>query len=373
MKMPGYGGEKLSRWLACALANGRAVCYIHSNNLEGGGGMKTLKEIAGAAGVSVTTVSNVINGNHKRVSRETVARIQALIDASGYIPNQAARSLAQRGSRFVAVVIQAGENENALAQPYLATYVGALTVNLYHNGYYPLIRFTEDFHTMESDLKGWNVAGAVFNGTFTRMLQQMGSLSTVPCVFTDCYFDLPGVNHVGVDDDAGGRLAGEYLRRMGHRRAGFIGNALPDSELDQHRLESFREGLGPDGVVRDEWILPKGDPLSQGARLDAMLRAPERPTAFFCSADRIAVELMRVLAGLGWRVPEDVSVIGFDDLPMARLSTPQLTTLAQDIDLKARMAVDMLVRHIRDRSLPPERAALGVTLVERESVARIDE
>ena len=165
--------------------------------------MKTLKEIAQAAGVSTATVSNVINGNHNRVSADTVERIQAIIQASGYVPNQAARSLAHRESHVIAVIVQAHEGENIFRNPYTAEYVGALTVELYRNGYYPLIRFTDDFQAVESDLRGWNVAGAIFNGSFSRHLQRIHALPPIPTVFTDCYFRIPGINHVGVDDETG--------------------------------------------------------------------------------------------------------------------------------------------------------------------------
>ena len=335
--------------------------------------MATLKEIARAAGVSTTTVSNVINGNHKRVSGETVAQIQALIRESGYVPNQAARSLAQRESRFIAIIVQANPEENIFLNPYNAAYVGALTINLYKKGYYPLIRFTEDFHTVEQDIQGWNVAGALFNGSFNRHLRHIESMSSVPCVFTDCYFDLPGVNHVQLDDHAGGRIAGEYLCRMGHSRVAFIANALEDSDVDCRRLVGLREAMGAQGLtVPDQWVLPSADLGSQRERLEALLRTPEGPTAWFCSADKIAVHLIDFMRSLGLRVPEDASVLGFDDLPMAAVAVPKLTTIAQDIDQKAMLSVDMLVRHIKNKALSPERVILGVSLVERESVKKID-
>ena len=219
--------------------------------------MKTLKEIAQAAGVSMATVSNVINGNHNRVSADTVERIQAIIQASGYVPNQAARSLAHRESHVIAVIVQAHEGENIFRNPYTAEYVGALTVELYRNGYYPLIRFTDDFQAVESDLRGWNVAGAIFNGSFSRHLQRIHALPPIPTVFTDCYFRIPGINHVGVDDETGGQMAGEYLGKMGHRRVAFVANYLEDSEVDQHRLHGFRQGLERCGVtIPDENVFP---------------------------------------------------------------------------------------------------------------------
>ena len=334
--------------------------------------MTTLKEIAQAAGVSMTTVSNVINGKLNRVSADTVERIQALISQSGYVPNQAARSLAQRESRVVAIIVQANENENIFRNPYAAEYVGALTVELHRSGYYPLIRFSDDYRDVEADLRGWNVAGAIFSGTFSRHLQSIHSLKTVPTVLTDCYFRLPGVNHVGVDDDAGGQMAGDYLARMGHRRVALVTNNLQDSEVDQHRLAGFRAGLAAHGITLEErCVFPQPIGPESIGQLTSLLRSPDGPTAIFCTADRIAAQLMQLLSAEGFRVPEDVSVLGFDNLPMAEITHPPLTTLAQDIDQKAHLVVDMLLRHIRQDTLAPERTLLGVWLIERQSVRRV--
>lgn len=334
--------------------------------------MKTLKEIAQAAGVSTATVSNVINGNHNRVSADTVERIQAIIQASGYVPNQAARSLAHRESHVIAVIVQAHEGENIFRNPYTAEYVGALTVELYRNGYYPLIRFTDDFQAVESDLRGWNVAGAIFNGSFSRHLQRIHALPPIPTVFTDCYFRIPGINHVGVDDEAGGQMAGEYLGKMGHRRVAFVANYLEDSEVDQHRLHGFRQGLERCGVtIPDENVFPTPQTAIDDALLAAVLNRENAPTAFFCTSDRVAVQLMQTLHRMRIRIPEQVSVLGFDNLPISEIAYPPLTTLAQDITQKAFLVVDMLVRHIRQKTIPPEHTLLGVWLVERDSVRKM--
>ena len=335
--------------------------------------MTTLKEIARAAGVSTTTVSNVINGNYGRVSAETIETVQRLIRESGYTPNQYARSLVHRGSRIVAVVVQADEGENVLLNPYHAAYVGALTVELYKHGYYPLLRFADDFHALDRDIRGWNVAGTLFSGSYNQFLDQVkSSIDSIPTVFTDCYFDLASVNYVGLDDTEGGRVGGDYLISMGHRRLGFIATNLENSEVDQQRLVGLKQSLTAHGLTIDEsCIVPEGDLSAYRDQLADVLLRPDGPTAFFCCSDKIAIYLIQFVTGLGKRVPEDVSVLGFDDLPMASMTVPRLTTLAQDIPKKAAMSVDMLVRHIEDRALPPERASLGVTIVERDSVARI--
>ena len=335
--------------------------------------MSTLKEIAKAAGVSTTTVSNVINGNYRRVSAETVETVQRLIRETGYTPNQYARSLAHRGSRIVAVVVQADDGENVLLNPYHSIYVGSLTLELYKHGYYPLLRFANDFHTLDQDIRGWNVAGTLFSGSYSQFLEQVkSSIDSIPTVFTDCYFDLNTVNYVSLDDAEGGRVGGDYLVGMGHRRLGFIATNLINSEVDQQRLVGLRESLASHGLtIDDAWILPDGDLSVHHDQLADILLRPDGPTAFFCCSDKIAIYLIQFVTELGKRVPEDISVLGFDDLPLAAMAVPRLTTIAQDVAKKAEIAVDMLVRHIEDRTLPPERATLGVTIVERDSVARI--
>lgn len=334
--------------------------------------MITLKEIAQEAGVSMTTVSNVINGNTGRVSAATIERIQEIIRRSGYVPNQAARSLAQRESHIVAIIAQCPEGENMFRNPYMAEFIGDVTIELQRRGYYPLLRFTDDYRDVERNLLGWNVAGAVLCGAFDRNLQHIKGLSSVPAVLTDSYFPIPSMNYVCVDDLAGGRIAAQYLLKMGHKRLAFIGNCIEESSVDQLRLQGFTEELTANGVsLEPRNVLTVPAPERQDAMLHALLDRPDAPTALFCTADRVAAQLMLLLAGQGRRVPQDVSVMGFDDLPLARMTQPPLTTLGQDVAGKARATVEMLVRHIRDKSAPAERIQQEVWLVERGTVQRI--
>lgn len=334
--------------------------------------MITLKEIAQEAGVSMTTVSNVINGNTGRVSEATIERIQEIIRRSGYVPNQAARSLAQRESHIVAIIAQCPEGENMFRNPYMAEFIGDVTIELQRRGYYPLLRFTDDYRDVERNLLGWNVAGAVLCGAFDRNLQHIKGLSSVPAVLTDSYFPIPSMNYVCVDDLAGGRIAAQYLLKMGHRHLAFIGNCIEESSVDQLRLQGFTEELTANGVsLEPRNVLTVPAPERQDAMLHALLDRPDAPTALFCTADRVAAQLMLLLAGQGRHVPQDVSVMGFDDLPLARMTQPPLTTLGQDVAGKARATVEMLVRHIRDKSAPAERIQQDVWLVERGTVRRI--
>ena len=151
-----------------------------------------------------------------------------------------------------------------------------------------------------------------------------------------------------------------------------VTNNLQDSEVDQHRLAGFRAGLAAHGITLEErCVFPQPIGPESIGQLTSLLRSPDGPTAIFCTADRIAAQLMQLLSAEGFRVPEDVSVLGFDNLPMAQITHPPLTTLAQDIDQKAHLVVDMLLRHIRQETLAPERTLLGGWLVDRQSVRRV--
>ncbi len=333
----------------------------------------TLKEIAREAGVSMTTVSNVINGNAGRVSAATIERIEEIIRRSGYVPNQAARSLAQRESHIVAIIAQGHEGENMFRNPYMAEFIGDVTIELQRQGYFPLLRFTDDYRDVERDLLGWNVAGAVLCGAFDRNLQYIKGLSSVPAVLTDTYFPIPDMNYVCVDDLTGGRIAAQYLTDMGHVRLAFIGNSVEESGVDQLRLQGFSEELARRSLsLSPENVLTLPEPEHQEAMLRALLDHPAAPTALFCTADRIAAQIIHVLRRQGRSVPQDVSVMGFDDLPLAGMTQPPLTTLGQDIAGKARAAVDILVRHICDKTAPAECIQQDVWLVERSSVRRIE-
>jgi len=123
--------------------------------------------------------------------------------------------------------------------------------------------------------------------------------------------------------------------------------------------------------VPDAWIVPSWNLEAQRDCFAAIFGAAERPTAFFCSADFSAAGLIKMAGEFGLRTPEDLSVVGFDNTPLGQLTSPTLTTVAQDANEKAKRTVDMLLRHIEDRSLPPEHEVFGVRLVERESVRRI--
>ena len=335
--------------------------------------MVTLKDIAREAGVSVMTVSNVVNGNLSKVSKENAQRIREIIERRGYVPNASARSLAKNRANIIAIILRGAENENTLENPHNAALVGTIIQKIQKRGYYTMVNMMKCREDITQSLRTWNVDGAVFLGMFDDEIEEMCAASDIPMVFIDSYSSVRQLSNVGIDDYKGGRLAARHLIACGHRSIGFVSPPVLRTGVVQHRFAGFCDELEQHGIsfrsehqfVLESDVRPE-DTMELGRRL-AQLR--EKFSAVFVTSDQIASYLIQGMRSTGIRIPDDMSIIGFDDLMICRQMTPQLTTIAQDLEEKARLSVDILFRRLSAPAAPAESLVLDVTLVERESVA----
>lgn len=326
--------------------------------------MITLKDIAEKAGVSVMTVSRVINGHYSKVSKEKTEIIQNLIQENGYVVNSNARSLSSKSSKIIAVLLQG--KEGMLKDPYSSAMVNGIIENVQAHDYYLMIHYVENYEDITKRLRSWNVEGAIFLGTFDENMRKIQEDNKIPLIFTDSYSSLRQITNVGIDDYKGGVLAARYFIERGHQDFAFAGYSPNDSILVKHRLEGFRNTL-----VECGYVLPSEHILNlntQSNAAETICKFKKPVTAIFVTADMAAVTLIDQLEQMGYQVPRDYSVIGFDDLSISRYTTPKLTTIFQDIDLKAKTACDILFRHIEDNNMPMENVCLDVKLIERQSV-----
>lgn len=329
--------------------------------------MVTLKDIAAEAGVSVMTVSRVVNGQLSKVSDANIQKIQKIIENRGYVPSQSARSLSSRSSKIIAIVAQ-GDGD-ILEYPYNASMIGQIGSLIQKHGYSPMLYFASEYQGITKKLHAWNVDGAIFLGTFDENLEKIQSDNKIPLIFTDCYSPIRQITNVGLDDFKGGVMAARYLLKKGHTNLAFVGSSTDISGVVRQRLKGFASVCTEAGYrLSAEQVLPDAPTLPA---LKTLCSGSHPVTAFFASADRLAITLMRQLHELGFRVPQDCSIIGFDDLPTSSYITPSLTTIRQDIHLKAETAVDLLFRHIANAKAPAENIILDVQLIERESVSSL--
>lgn len=333
----------------------------------------TIKQIAELAGVSVASVSNVINGNYHKVSDETRRNIERIIREAGYKPNAVARSLATQQSRIISLVIpNIGNYFTFNANPYYADLIAEIEKYVRAHDYCLMIRCVERCRDIVPLLSSWNVDGALFAGVSAEEIREVRQNLPCPAVYIDSYCTDEGVVCIGIDDYRGGYLSANHLLNCGHRKIAFAAPQFGAEGVIWERFCGFRDACAAHGVTltpEDIFAVDTVESNSIIAGNDIAL-SDRQFTAVGVMSDLSACGIIQGLRQCGRRVPEDVSVIGFDNLSLCTLSTPKLTTISQDIEAKARRAGDLLFRMMADKQ---ESLTLfekiAVKLVERDSVA----
>ncbi|MGW1044293.1 LacI family DNA-binding transcriptional regulator [Streptomyces sp. NPDC002547] len=333
----------------------------------------TLEAVAARAGVSRATVSRVVNGG-EGVREPLVERVLRAVEELGYVPNQAARSLVTKRHDAVAVVIAEPETR-VFADPFFALQLRGISKELTAHDSQLVLLLTEgraDHARVGRYLAGGHVDGAlVFSLHLDDPLPELVQRAGVPTVFGGRPDWGEGNRSVYVDSDnrGGAREAVRYLVGLGRRRVGHITGAL-DQTSAVDRLDGFRDVM----VDADPRLIAEGDFTPAGGERAMRLLLERCPDldAVFAANDLAASGALRVLRAQGRRVPEDIAVVGFDDmLPVAEQTDPPLTTIRQDIEEMGRLMARLLLRALdrRGTSLDdgPSGVVLPTTLVRRAS------
>jgi LacI family transcriptional regulator len=314
----------------------------------------TIRDVARRAGVSTATVSRVISGAATARPR-TRARVVAAAEELGYRPSAIARSLKLRTTRTIGLLVTDIEN------PYFPEIVRAVEDAALEWGHMVLLCNGADDPAREAaylELLAEGRADGIIvasSGLQERHADWLAR-AALPVVLVNC--TAGGSHHPAIlsDNRAGGRIAAEHVLALGHRRMAFLSAPWRNAAAAE-RLEGVRGALAKAGVL-DGLIVAEGDARTGGgerAATEVLERAPN-VTAFLCHNDLTAIGAVRALRRVGWRVPEDMSVVGFDDVALASLVEPPLTTIAQDKDTMGRWAVKRLLELIARRTARPARA-----------------
>ena len=333
----------------------------------------TIKQIAEQAGVSVASVSNVINGNFHKVSDETRKKIERIIRETDYRPNVAARSLSTRQSRIISLVIpNIGAYFTFNSNPYYADLIAEMEKYVRARDYCLMLRCVERCRDIVPVLSSWNVDGALFAGVSADEIRAVRQNLPCPAVFIDAYCDDGSVACVGIDDYRGGYLSAQHLLNKGHRRIAFAAPQFGSEGVIWERFCGFRDACAAQGVTLTDADIFAVDTVESNSIIagnDIALSARQF-TAVGVMSDLSACGIMQGLRQCGKRVPDDISVIGFDNLSICSLATPKLTTVSQDIEAKAARAGDLLFAMMEGK---PQTGCekIAVKLIERDSVATV--
>ena len=333
----------------------------------------TLEEIGKLSGVSRATVSRVIN-NHPHIRDEVRERVLEVIETTGYQPNLAARSLASNESNIIGLVIPSIVNE-VFTDPYFPRLTQGIAKACNDHGYtLSLFLFhspAEEKMAARRIISNSLLDGVIITAAFDDPIVPDLVAANVRFVQVGRPHEPEKVNYVDVDNTLGGEIATKHLIELGYRRIAQIASLTTTAGID--RNIGYRKALHDSGVSIDEKLIAFSD-FSRESGYDAMRELlPHHPDAVFIHSDSMSLGALQAIREAKLSVPDDIAIVGFDDLPPAELAEPALTTIRQPIFETGEEVVALLLDVLQHEPAPPMQVVLPVELVIRGSCGAVTE
>lgn len=330
--------------------------------------MPTLEEIAELSGVSRSTVSRVIN-NDPHVSKQTREQVMAIVKELNYQPNAVARSLAAGHTRILGLVIPAGVTA-LFSDPYFPILIQGVTAACTARDHSVMLWLAEpeyERRTIRQVLHNGMVDGVIVSSMLiddpiVKSLKE----ASLPFVLIGRHPTAPEVNYVDVDNQAGAQAIVTHLLRLGRQRIATI-TGPQNAVVGLDRKTGYVEALHSRGIAVTPELIAEGDFTEDGGALAMQHLLPHHPDAVFAASDAMAAGAQRTLREAGLRIPEDVALVGFDDVPFASRMVPALTTMRQPIRQMGAVAVETLLELIAHPEVGPQHVVLPTQLVIRKS------
>lgn len=325
----------------------------------------TIREVARHAGVSVATVSRALNGS-EQVKARTRERVLRAARQLRYVPNGSARSLTTSETRTLGVLLP------DLYGEFFSELLRGIDQTARQSHYHTLVSSSHNgLGELETALRAMSgrVDGLiVMTPAIEADLLEANLPGSLPVVLVNCPVEGSAFSTVATDNYGGALAMVEHLRAQGHERVALIRG--PEGNHDaSERLRGYRDAMGDDAFIEEPGDFTERSGYEATQRL---LARDLRPTAIFASNDSMAIGALRALREAGLRVPEDVSVAGFDDIPVARYVSPPLSSVHVAINEMGRRVIELLIARIAEPSRAPEAAVLPTRLVLRESSGAAD-
>jgi LacI family transcriptional regulator len=336
----------------------------------------TQADVAQYAGVSRATVSYVLNGNVRKsspISDETQQRVLDAIKELGYEPDARAQAFRSGSTNTIALMIP------DLRNPHFCEYATGVEEAARAAGYHLLLSSTtlNDEYAVEvfKDLARRRFDGLIITGSFILKSAEAQTIlarirkRSLPIVEMNEFY---GVDSVSSDYREATKEVVSYLLSLGHRRIGFV-YGVDDHELGLDRLQPYQESLETAGIaVEPDLIVECGSTIEDGYQAALkLLKLSHRPTAIIAINDLLAISTIRAAGDLGLRVPDNLSVAGFDDIPMANYQSPRLTTVTKDAYTAGKKAFEMLQARMQNSDLPRQVFHIPAKLIIRESTGAV--
>ena len=330
----------------------------------------TITDLAARAQVSVTTVSQILNGKAARFSSKTVEKVKQLQKEMGYVPDFNAQSLIRKSGRTIGVIIPNMNN------PFFSRFLLGIETEAIKQDYVPLIFGSNNsqsqethylFESVRRAADGMIIASAVSDINYIdNILNQNG----IPYILIDQAPVVKG-DRVDANNQKGGALLADYLIKNGHTDVAVVCATKPTLNL-QERLAGFVEAYKDNGTPIPEDRIITTEMTKKGGYAATKAALATKPTAIFGINDEVAIGVYRGLEEAGLKIPSDISVVGYDDIDLGEYISPKLTTVHQPAFEMGTNAAQMIIKRIEDHNEPIQQVSLPVSLVERESVRAIN-
>lgn len=327
----------------------------------------TIKDVARMAGISISTVSRVVN-NSKPVSSEIRDKVLKIIEETGYVPNPVARSLVMKKSQLIGVLVP------DISNLFISELLNGIEEICKMYGYDVLLCNT--YGETDEELKYINllrskqVAGVVFvSWKIEKLCVDLLAESKIPCAYIAKNAQDFDIYSVCIDHKKATYDMTKHLIAKGHERIAFFRSSVDDSIEDSQRLKGYKKALEEEGKTVDLSLILQGDrtPESGYALTLQLMEQKKRVDAIFASSDEMAIGVIGALTDQGLHIPEDVSVVGYDDIKMASMMRPTLTTIRQPIYDMGAVSVRMVVKLINEEPIEDKVNFLPYELIERQS------
>lgn len=323
------------------------------------------------------TVSNVIHKRKSKVSEKTEKKILEIINKYNYTPNMSARSLVNNSSKLIAFILyqnRKGER-NLFENPFNTEVLAGVDKVLKENDYYLLVQSVSTLEEIYLIIKTWRTAGVIILGILPNEVSHLKENIDTPIVLIDTVTpNEAGVYTVGIDDRNGFQIATEHLIANGHKNIGFVSYSQILGGVDEQRYLGYVDVLKAHHIEINENLLFRynKDKMNMDTFSDEIVKKKDFITGLVFTADFLAIEVMDSLKNKGIAIPDDISVVGFDNLSISQFTSPKLTTVHQDITTKGQEAAHILLKVLMEKETELSGINLPVHLVERESVKNID-
>jgi len=331
--------------------------------------LATIKDIAKAAGVSEATVSYVIHNKTHKVSAKTIAKVNKIINELGYTSNMYASSLASKSSRIVAYIANAQQHLNI--NIYRTLLIDSVEKELFNAGYYLMLKTLTSPEELDLFIKNWNLAGVIFYGPLSYPFYSVLKSANTSIITIDNHYPNDIASNIGINDYNGAVLATEYLIKKGHTKIAFATPHLLGSPLTYIRYMGYKNTLLRYNITPDEDLFFEeldGNGFPLGTKV-----AKSNATAVFVGSDMLAFEVMAGIRSAGKSIPDDISVIGFDDISTCNVVSPPLTTIHNDGLAKGQLTARLLLSQISSDNTEKISVSLPVYIVERKSVKDLNQ